>query len=396
MTVEIESEQRPESSSLAREITIEQIQAKLDEIKDLVPGLLEAKGMIDAKSQQVQSEIMQYALSMKMSKLDPSYVEAFFRRPYVYVPVPKRTDTWRFYIPRMLPVQIGYFESQTESYNCFIVNRYTEWFGEIPEIIKKELKFETPLELKIKGDEIFGPAGDLEKGYQRYKEFVVSKEKDRLKINPKRAFELIAQMIKDEILPFTPKPIDKNDLVERKCDFELRDYQKQAWQKLEEYSNVGVFYPPGTGKTIIGLHALTHLKPPHLIVVPTQMLKEQWLDRIQAHTDLQPGEYMVETYQGAIKKASDKRWTLKFIDECQHLPADQIIKLALIPSRYTIGASATPQREDERENYIFALTGYPIGLSWQYFRDLKLIKNPTCDVWLVKTPTRRYPNSRTC
>jgi len=120
--------------------------------------------MIDAKSEQVQSEIMQYALSLKMSKLDPSYVEAFFRRPYVIVPVPKRTDTWRFYIPRMLPVQIGYFESQTESFNCFIVNSDTEWFGEIPELIRKELKFQTPLELKIKGDEIFGPAADLERG----------------------------------------------------------------------------------------------------------------------------------------------------------------------------------------------------------------------------------------
>jgi DNA excision repair protein ERCC-3 len=38
--------------------------------------------------------------------------------------------------------------------------------------------------------------------------------------------------------------------------------------------------------------------------------------------------------------------------------------LATLKTKYRLGLSATPYREDKRENLIFALTGYPIGLDW--------------------------------
>ena len=46
--------------------------------------------------------------------------------------------------------------------------------------------------------------------------------------------------------------------------------------------------------------------------------------------------------------------------------------------------SASPQREDGREEYIFALSGFPIGLGWEHFKQLGLIKSPVCHVWIVK------------
>jgi hypothetical protein len=120
-------------------------------------------------------------------------------------------------------------------------------------------------------------------------------------------------------------------------------------------------------------------------VVPTKLLKEQWEERIQTHTDLKPEEYAVMTYQAAITKAANREWTTKIVDETHHLPANTFVKLALIKAKYTVGLSATPFREDGREEYVFALTGKPVGLSWTYFKELSIIKSPTCHVWIVKS-----------
>ena len=259
-----------------------------------------------------------------------------------------------------------------------------DWLGEIPEAIKKQLDWKVPPELTLDGEELHGPKDALDTAWQKYRPFLHDRDEKRIKINSKRAFDLIASLVKDGVLPFSIKPVEPNDLVERKCDFELRDYQKQAWNELSRYSAIGVYYPPGTGKTIIGLWVMTHLKPPHLIAVPTRLLQEQWIERIQVHTDLKPDEYDVLTYQAAIKKGSAKNYTAFIIDEVHHQPANYFIKMALIKRKYTVGLSATPFREDGREEYIFALTGKPVGLSWEYFKKLNIIKSPTCHVWIVK------------
>ena len=57
---------------------------------------------------------------------------------------------------------------------------------------------------------------------------------------------------------------------------ELRDYQEQGWKAFLENGAVGIFWPYGQGKTVIGCHAIASLKGRKLIVVPTRTLVEQW------------------------------------------------------------------------------------------------------------------------
>ena len=63
----------------------------------------------------------------------------------------------------------------------------------------------------------------------------------------------------------------------------------------------------------------------------------------------------------------DDEWALTIYDECQRLPADTFSRLAVIRTKYRIGLSASPHHEDGRESYIFALTGFPVGLNWQEY-----------------------------
>ena len=380
MIAEAGQEQKIEIGELVRE----RANFLMGQLINVIPYVKELTGITEEARKVVEQEVAEFALSIKTSKLDRDQLEAFFKKPYYLEPVHGRPDSWYLVIPKFVDVQIGWLDRSTESYNRFLINRYMDWLGEIPEAIKKQLDWKPPPELVLEGEELHGPKGALDYAWQKYRPFLHDRDEKRIKINPKRAFDLIAGLIKDGVLPFSIKQVDPADLVERKCDFQLRDYQLQAWNELKRFSAVGVYYPPGTGKTIIGLWTMTHLKPPHLIVVPTRLLQEQWIERIEANTDLKPGEYEVLTYQGAISKGSNKTWSTLIIDEVHHLPANTFIKLSLIRRKYTLGLSATPFREDGREEYVFALSGKPVGLSWDYFKKLNLIKNPTCHVWIVK------------
>lgn len=371
-------------SKIEEDLQLERVRHLVDQIKGVIPQLEELASVSDEVRDRITKQLADYALSIRTTKLKPEEMEAFFKKPYIILPAPRREQTWHLIVPKFLDVQMGWLETQTESYNVFLVNRYVEWIGGLPEEIKRQLGFKPPPDLKLDGEILTGSPRAMDEAWRKYRPYLKDRDKERIIINKRRSFELIASLVKDGVLPFTPKPVDPSDLVNRKLDFELRPYQKDAWKKFMEYSNVGIFFPASTGKTVLGLYLMTHLKPPHLVVVPTRLLQEQWEERIQAHTDLKPDEFVVCTYHTAIKRYEDREWSSMILDECHHLPSDWFSKLSFIKRKYTLGLSATPQREDGREEFIFSLTGFPIGLGWEHFKQLGLIKSPICHVWIVK------------
>jgi len=377
-------EQNSTQKVSVEDLALERVKFLVDQIKSVVPHLDELANLSDEVRNQIERQIGEYALSIRTTKLKPEELDAFFKKPYKIQPVPGREQTWQLHIPKFIDVQLGWLESEDESYRTFLINRYVEWLGGLPDEIKRQLGFKPPPDLYLDGEILTGPPRALEEAWTRYRPLLRDRDEKQIIINKRRSFELLAALIKDGVLPFTPKPVDPSDLVSRSLDFKLRPYQEEAWRTFLKYSNIGVFYPASTGKTILGLYLMTHLKGPHLVVVPTRLLVEQWEERIQAHTDLKPGEYVVATYHTAIKKLADKEWSSLIVDEVHHLPADQFSKLSFIKRKYTVGLSATPQREDKREEYIFALTGFPVGLGWEHFKQLGLIKSPVCHVWILK------------
>jgi len=302
-------------------------------------------------------------------------------------------------IAKFTGVQLGWLERSTESHYIFIVNPFTDLLGEVPDAIKKELNLPDPLNLKLEGDYLVGP--DVEKAKKEFPEFIKKQEKDgRLLMDKSRHFEFLARLIKKGVKPFSRKPVDKEDLVERRCDFTLRDYQKSAWDEFLLFSNIGIFWPPSTGKTYPAIYACTHIKPPHLIAVISTTLVEQWVQRFGIYTDLkvnastkieemQNSDVTVLTYQSAIKHGHKINWMFRGVDEVHHMPANLFSKLVTLPYKYGMGLTATPQREDKREEYVFAFVGHAIGLDWNHFRKLGLIQNPDCHLWLVKNENEK-------
>ena len=125
------------------------------------------------------------------------------------------------------------------------------------------------------------------------------------------------------------------------------------------------------------------MKGRKLVVVPTLTLKEQWIENLRNYTNI-AYEVQVETYH-AFNRIKGNEYVLTIYDECQHLPANTFIRLATINTKYRMGFSGSPYREDGRVNYIIALTGYPIGLAWEKFFELGIIKKPTITLFVVPT-----------
>lgn len=289
-------------------------------------------------------------------------------------------------------MSVGWLEDEDETYRHYVINRQTRWFEKVPEEIDREMDLRPLFDgMNMQGDVLTVDQDDLGKVMHRYKQHIQRQIGDRqLRVKTGHQFALIVSLIRDGILPFTPLPVEAEDLRDLKPTFTLRDYQETAWRKFLECGALGVYWAMGGGKTNFGLWGLTHVKGPKLVIVPTRTLVEQWADRIRTlcPPEIQQ-ETQVMTYQGAPKILA-KEYMLVIFDECHRLPAPSFSQLAMIKTKYRMGFSATPWREDGKGGeFIFALTGIPVGLDWRILFDRKFISKPTITVIIEKTDTAK-------
>lgn len=340
----------------------------------------------------VQNRFKELLDGHQSTQVNPEFLDAFINEPYVMIP--KKGHEWYVLVPKFIKMQVGYLDHTTRSYNVFIVNKYVRWLSEIPTVLQDKLKFPEPLPFKVYDDMLLTGSKLQEKGWQKYRRFLQRREgKDRIRIKKGYTFKLIAQMIEDGTLPFISTPISPEDLRQWKgsgyekyreiCKAKnITTLQEKAWKEFTERGAVGVFWAFGTGKSLFGHRIIGSVQGPHLVIVPTLTLKEQWLERICKFNPKTRNEVEIQTYH-AYEKVRKTQWKVVIFDECQHLPATTFIRLSTIQAKYRIGFSGSPFREDGRENYIFALTGYPIGMAWEDVLRLKIVEAPKFRVYIV-------------
>lgn len=336
-------------------------------------------------------DLQTIAEQLGYTKIDEGLFRSFLNKPYVILP--RKENEWYLIIPRFIDLQIGWLYQQTPSYNIFIVNRYIDWIYPLPPEIKKQLGFkEPPFKPVIEEDFLICKPEETDLVWNRYKKYLVRREAPgKIRIKRTQKFWLIDELIKDGILPFKPREVDKEDILSRFPNFELRDYQREAWEYFCKFGNIGVYWPPGTGKRYFAMYVMTRLKGKKLVVVPTRTLVEEWERGIRTLTPLNQDEYDVICYPSALKpKYKSQSYTLVIFDEHQHLPANTYARLALLNTKYRIGTTATPYREDGRVDLIFSLTGFPLGLSWEKFLKMKVITKPYVEVIIVDNLSGKF------
>ena len=185
-------------------------------------------------------------------------------------------------------------------------------------------------------------------------------------------------------------PLNKGEKVDIKLknNFSPRDYQESAVRSFlgngESGTGFGtIVLPCGSGKTIVGILAMSRLETRTLILCPNVQSVHQWMREIKDKTDIPEnmiGEYSgdtkeikpitVSTYQiltynrkpGVEEYAHfsllrDGKWGFIIYDEVHMLPAPVFRITAELQSVYRLGLTATLIREDGREDEVFSLVG---------------------------------------
>ena len=68
---------------------------------------------------------------------------------------------------------------------------------------------------------------------------------------------------------------------------------------------------------------------------------------------------------------------------CQHIPTEVFRRSTDLQSRHRLGLSASPVREDEKEEEIFTLVGPPIGTDWSALFDAGYVMEPEVEIRYV-------------
>lgn len=193
-----------------------------------------------------------------------------------------------------------------------------------------------------------------------------------------RAFRAMALHYRDIIdflkvsgFDFRDNVLDLVPCSELHSSIVLRNYQNQALDAWIAGGNRGIIVlPTGSGKTLVGIKAISLLNTPTIVIAPTLDLVDQWRSRLKKEfkTDvgvLGGGErdikaLTVSTYDSAYIHADKlgNRFGLIIFDEVHHLPAAGYKNIAeMFASPFRMGLTATYEREDGLHTELNRLVG---------------------------------------
>lgn len=264
---------------------------------------------------------------------------------------------------------VDVLEKYDFEYNEDLIRRLSETLTNVNEVI---------VELSPDGKSIIMKATTyLGSIYESLREFIkYDKVSKVFKIMPYAYFRVVKELTS---LGF--KVVDKTGFnltqpLPIRAEFKgvLRDYQKEALERWLSNNSQGIIaLPTGSGKTVIGVAAISKLNERTIIVAYTKEQLLQWRDAIVKFTNIPQsiiGMYYSEekriapitltTYQTAYKYIHELKpyFTFLLIDEVHHLPAEKFKHIAVNSiAPYRMGLSATPYREDGRHVMLFPLMG---------------------------------------
>lgn len=330
---------------------------------------------------------------LDLTELNAEHLAAFAKQPYKLLP--KDENEYYVVVPRFVPFSVGHLREQDEAWQTFIINKYVNWIEDIPDLIRDKIDLGQRYDHAIVEDRIL-ELNDQEERNRAWRDLGGRNgglqervDDDKIKIQRGKEFDVIAKLIENGNLPFAANPLDDSELRAAPNGLVLRPYQERAWEKFRQTGQIGVYWPPGLGKTFLGLYAGERIDGDKLVVVPNSTLETQWERRIREHCD-RSWKWEVRTYQYLTRKDNIQEYqgenapTLTIFDECHTLPADTYSSLSTLNTDYRIGCSATPYREDSRTDYIFALTGIPVGIDWREMLEYGDLEFPEVDVFLYK------------
>ena len=342
------------------------------EVSNIKNRFEELQNLVDKLREQNISNLAN-KIDVETSDVDVEELEEFVKKPYLINEAGE--DAYEVVVPAFLDFQVGRLDRQVQSYNVFVVDKYTKWMTGVPEFLKDEIDLDDESRFEVSGDVLSYEEDDKERveSDREISAHVSNVEDTKATIKQGHEFELIADLIEKGELPFSPQPVAEEDRREADTSFELRNYQQEGYDHFTQRGHACFCWMTGAGKSFPAMKALDSLRydpedAKKAVVVHGKATEQQWKQYFEEFAPRLKDEVEVVTYQSLHKLEGE--YVLIVYDEAHALPADTFAKGATIPTEYRLGLTASPYREDDRQNYIFALTGEPVGLDWQTTLDL--------------------------
>lgn len=343
--------------------------------------------------------------SSKGVELDLDAIRATLTRPYTILPINEH-EAWLIHWRGIKMPIFGWVISQEPAFIKAKVTRSMDLLTPLPGWMKDEMGWKPPEHKAMIDGTRTGISltdGDETSFKRKYGQHLGGKQADgTFKIKGGGAWiKLVAALVRDGILPYTPQPVSKEhwnadahnpdilaEVVSKKQTEAGADYIFRAVKEFREKGAVLVNYPPGSGKTLTTCVILNHFIGRVLILGDSTMLVDQWRDRIQVLAANTKAKIVCSTYQGAAKYLNGE-WDLIIYDESQRVPANTFSKLAFAKTKYRLGLTGTPWREDERQHLIVALSGFPVAIRWAELITSGALHRPRIIVATVSTETAK-------
>lgn len=371
-------------------------QKNIDKASKAILDIKESIRFLSEHRDAATAEIAQYLrMDTKGIELDLDAIRATVTRPYTVLPINEH-EAWLIHWRGVKMPIFGWVVSQEAAFVKAKVTRSMDLLTPLPTWMKDELGWKPPAHKAV----IDGTRTNLnllegEEGTfkRKYGQFLGARQVDgAYKIRGGDAWiKLVAALVRDGILPYTPQPVaDENwegiigttrypkllsELIVKKQKEAGSPYISLAVTEFTNKGAVLVNYPPGAGKTLTTCAILNHFVGKVLILGDSVMLMDQWRDRVEKLVSNPKADVTFSTYQGAGKYLNDE-WDLIIFDEAQRLPANTFSKLAFVKTKYRLGLTGTPWREDERQHLIVALCGFPVAIRWAELINAGALKRP--------------------
>lgn len=181
----------------------------------------------------------------------------------------------------------------------------------------------------------------------------------------------ITDYLKNSGISYTDNVLDLLPCPELQSRIVLRGYQKQSLDTWILNNKRGtIVLPTGSGKTVVGINAISLVNMPTIVIVPTLDLLEQWRSRLKKEFEVDVGvlgggkqeikALTVSTYDSAYIHAVrlGNKFGLIIFDEVHHLPAESYKYIAeMFAAPFRMGLTATYEREDGGHNELNRLVG---------------------------------------
>ena len=221
-----------------------------------------------------------------------------------------------------------------------------------------------------------------------------------------RAFSAFRRLLASGLNIGRPTPVPDERWAPDITGMKLRNDQQEAFAAFREEGRVGIYTPPGQGKSSFARYVMTRLPGEHIVFVHSTVLRDDWINafkalpvRVESFIVDRPNLHaviVVYDTDGAVRcrvnlfnyktraDFSRRKFVVRVFDEAQFLPGNEAVKLLYrVDAEFQLSLTATPFREDCRASMIDVISARTVGGDWQPYRDRGDIPDVPVDVVIV-------------